>query len=136
VALPVEAVLVVSAPGSAGDDQLVEQLAELGLVLDGDVDAVSIDGVEVDPAMSADASDSVGPPVAWDAARDQYVVFDRIGVDRDLAGIELLTDSGGVVRLYLYVDAFPETDGEDGFQPIRVVVTMGDVDELFTVSPR
>jgi hypothetical protein len=67
----------------------------------------------------------------WDAARDQFVAFEPVD------GIDLRTDDGGIARLYVYVDAFPEDDGESaGFGPIRVVVTMDEVDELFWLAPR
>jgi hypothetical protein len=126
IPVPVEAVLVMNPPDR--DDQeplegdLEEQLAQLGLVLD-----VTLDEEGDDPLVD----DRL---VAWDAARDQYVVFDSFEVAA--GGVELLTDSGGVARLYIYVDAFPEAGEDASFQPIRVVVSMGDVDELFTVSPR
>lgn len=67
----------------------------------------------------------------WDAARDQFVAFEPVD------GIDLVTDDGGVARLYVFVDAFPEDDREDsGFGPIRVVVTMDEIDELFWLAPR
>lgn len=129
VPMPVEAVLVMDPPAADEADvaaELVDQLAELGLVLD----VAVLDGTD-DEAPGDEGR------IAWDAARDQYVVFD--GEQAASGGIELITDSGGVARLYIYVDAFPEggAAGDDGtFQPIRVVVSMGGVDELFTVSPR
>ncbi|MEZ4236132.1 MAG: hypothetical protein R3F59_08215 [Myxococcota bacterium] len=124
VPVPVEAVLVVNAQDEPAVDP-EDQLAELGLL------------GPADGPPYGEADEPEPRRIAWDAVRDQYVVFDAFEADSfesNGGGIELLTDSGGVARLYLYVDAFPET--EIGFQPVRVVVSMGDVDELFTVSPR
>lgn len=70
----------------------------------------------------------------WDASRDQFVAFEPEDT------IDLRTDDGGIARLYVYVDAFPEETSEDAdessFGPVRVVVTMDDVDELFWLAPR
>lgn len=67
----------------------------------------------------------------WDASRDQFVAFEPVDT------IDLRTDDGGMARLYVYVDSFPEEEDEEGgLGPIRVVVTMGEVDELFWLAPR
>jgi hypothetical protein len=67
---------------------------------------------------------------AWDATRDQFVAFEP------MEGIELRTDEGGVARLYVYVDAFPEAGETADFEPIRVLVSMGSSEELFWLTPR
>lgn len=87
--------------------------------------------LEAEPASGA-SSRSMR---AWDATRDQFVSFVPVDV------LDLRTDEGGVARMYLYVDAFPprsalEPSDSMGFGPVRVLVSMGDTEELFWLSPR
>lgn len=87
---------------------------------------VPVDEVWLMPAETSEELDAEvelpGRVRAWDATRDQFVSFDPVD------GIELVTDEGGVARLYLYVDAFPVSEGgpsEDGtLEDIRVLVSM------------
>ncbi|MEQ1505165.1 MAG: hypothetical protein ABMB14_23220 [Myxococcota bacterium] len=104
-----------------------------------------VDAVLVIDPDEAEADDLI----AWDAAHDQFVAVD---LDRSEAGtradgVILHTDSGGIARLYLFVDAFdasvdrpdtfaPGSLAPGSFAPITVVVSMGDVEELFSVAAR
>lgn len=111
--------------------------------------------VPVEVVVVATAEDCGDAPcddlLVWDASRDQYVGFARFaGSDllvapedhRDGDGLDLVTDEGGIARLYVYVDAFPETDTLDAAEPrrafaeITVLVQAGPTDETFLLTPR
>lgn len=78
--------------------------------------------VEEEPSFPGPSPGS--PDLAWDSARDQYVVLP----ETDGPTLQLETDETGVARLYLYVDAFP-SDGDHAFDDITVVVTLVDPSE-------
>lgn len=91
-------------------------------------------------AWSAGAPAADGPyaePVPaevqfWDAVHDQFVAVTPAD------DVELSTDSGGVARLYLFVDAFPmEGRGAEGaMAPIQVIAAVGDDVTVFSLVPR
>jgi hypothetical protein len=90
--------------------------------------------VPVEGVLVLDRDLELGPNrelEAWDAEHDQFVALEPVEL------LDLRTDAGGVARLYLFVDAFPEGAGpSEPFGPIRVMVSTGDVDELFWLEPR
>jgi len=112
------------------DDGAVMPVPSDGVtVLDSDL------SIESATSMQASARAMQAPARAieiWDAEHDEFVGLDPSD------DLELRTDRGGVARLYLYVDAFPETT--EGFAPVRVVVTLGEsgraADGLFWLAPR
>ncbi|MEM6930544.1 MAG: hypothetical protein AAF602_26640 [Myxococcota bacterium] len=67
--------------------------------------------------------------VWWDAERDEF-----IEALEHTPQVTHFTDDDGLVRLYLFVDAFPEADGNSG--DLAVFVTMGTLEESFVLTPR
>lgn len=108
--------------GATGEP--IEGVEVLVSAADEGVLPVPVEGVLV-------VDDETDTDALWDASRDQYVAFDTDLVplvsasdpdgdyepsDREaleyLDELLLETDDGGIARLYLYVDAFPRSDGE------------------------
>jgi hypothetical protein len=69
--------------------------------------------------------------VVWDAYRDQYFLVED--PEENTAIISLETDSSGLAQVYVFVDAFPEVDGD--VEPLTVEVTMGLTDASFDLLP-
>lgn len=65
----------------------------------------------------------------WDAAHDQFVAVSPDELD-------LVTDTGGVARLYLYVDAFPIVWSTRQLGAIEVIVQAGDDSTTLSLVPR
>jgi len=65
----------------------------------------------------------------WDAERDEFI--EAFPYQSQLTS---LTDDDGLVRFYVFVDAFaqPEGNAED----LAVFVTMGTLEESFVLTPR
>ena len=65
----------------------------------------------------------------WDARRDQFL--DLVPV---VDTLPLSTDSDGLARIYVFVDAFPVSDS--GFENLPVVVSTGDTEQTFLLLAR
>ncbi len=65
----------------------------------------------------------------WNAERDEFI--EALPYRSELS---LYTDDDGLVRLYLFVDAFPNGDGYSG--DLAVFVTTGTLEESFVLTPR
>ena len=107
-----------------------EPVADAPLVVEPGHDAVVF--LPLDDIQPLDAEDCDAGPCLWDAWRDRYVELLEPGPDSRPS-----TDENGLVRAYLLVDAFPESDAFDGdFEPVPVVVTMGAADASFHLVPQ
>jgi len=65
----------------------------------------------------------------WDAERDEFI--EALDYRSQLSS---LTDDDGLVRIYLFVDAFPESSGVA--DDLAVFVAMGTLEESFVLTPR
>ena len=68
----------------------------------------------------------------WDAWQDRYVLLDEDGGGTD--SLSVTTDRDGLARVYIYVDSFPESDAD--FEPLPVLVSMGERDVTFQLVPQ
>jgi hypothetical protein len=92
----------------------------------------------VDPASVVPADGDAD--AFWDAWSDRYFAVDdaRIG-----GPLRLTTDAVGVVRFYVWVDAFPpatpalqERDPSAEWSALPIVVRIGEIDDTFLIIPR
>jgi hypothetical protein len=138
--VPVDEVWLLPTDAQGSDGEGAEGAENEGAA-GADLESEPVDGqAEQAEQVEETSLDHPGRVQAWDATRDQFVAFDPVD------GIELVTDEGGVARLYVYVDAFPEARGESldngDFDPIRVFVSMGQgegepfLDEPFLLKAR
>jgi len=72
--------------------------------------------------------------VFWDAWRDQYYALDNDLYESEEASARVLTDSEGIARVYVLVDALEADDG--GFLPVGVRVETRVADGTFQLIPR
>jgi hypothetical protein len=95
-----------------------------------DVDA-SYEGVGIPVLVEVVEPDSCMDCVfVWDAYRDRYV--DLVPENADSTAV-VQTDVDGLVRVFLYVDAFP-VDENGGFAPVSVTVSSEVATEQFIVT--
>lgn len=90
----------------------------------------TVEVLPFDEIVSVDAEDCAEHACLWDAWRDRYV-----DVLPEATTATWNTDENGLVRAYLLVDAFPESDAAD-FEPIPVLVSMGITDASFQLVPQ
>lgn len=85
--------------------------------------------VPVEALVVADPEGCPECDVWWDAERDEFIEALPYHAE-----VTLLTDDDGLVRLYVFVDAFPEDAGNS--EDLAVLVTMGTLEESFVLTPR
>ncbi|MBN2798094.1 MAG: hypothetical protein JXX28_03025 [Deltaproteobacteria bacterium] len=68
----------------------------------------------------------------WDVWQDGYYQLDEPAAEGTL---DLMTDEDGLARIYLYVDSFPEWEG-DAWLPVGVLVSSRLEDVVFELVPR
>jgi hypothetical protein len=124
--IPVDVMVYGGASGAPVDLVDVMALAPAGEV-------ALIDPEAVFPASSADEG-------FWDAWSDRYLAVDdaRVG-----APLRLTTDASGVVRFYVWVDAFPAAtadlrrhDASAVWSGLPIVVGMTEIEDTFLLIPR
>lgn len=72
----------------------------------------------------------------WDAWRDRYF---ELAEDEGLEPVGTLTvqtDETGLARVYVFLDSFQGGTRDGGLDPASVTVTMGELDEAFSLVPR
>ena len=95
--------------------------------------------VEADEVVVVDPDDCYGCELLWDAQRDEFLLAPQVS-----DSLNLSTDADGLARLYVYVDAFSDSDGAGGvggsaggeLEDIVVLVVMGEDEQSFLLLPR
>lgn len=126
VLVPVDVMIYQGESGLPVSDVEVTAMAPLG-------EMVLVDPASVTPAEG-------DPDAFWDAWSDRYFTLEdaRIG-----APLRLVTDNAGIVRFYVWVDAFPAANSElqqadpgAEWSALPIVVDIGEIDDTFLIVPR
>jgi hypothetical protein len=133
--VPVDVMAYDPASGEPTPDVTLHVWTDDGAAMPVPTDGVTVLDEDLHPVVGPVLDDAAEGPTAfeaWDAEHDQFVAV------APADELDLRTDGSGVARMYLFVDAFPETAA--GFSPVRVVVARGGArtgtDGLFWLAPR
>lgn len=85
--------------------------------------------VPVEAVVFVDPDDCIDCEPWWDSERDEFV--EALPYQPELT---TFSDEDGLVRLYMFVDEFPQRDGTS--DELAVFVSMGTLEESFVLTPR